>query len=257
MKKISLALAALLIIGISSCKKDDDNNSTPTDTTKPTAQLASPADDDEFISGNEITVNATITDDLELSQAKIEIHENFDGHSHMKNGSPEFQWDSIIDLSGKSATLNFKVALPVDIAAGNYHFTMKVLDKQGNEADFIEADIKLKNADDLVAPTLNVTATPSPDANNEIHLHGGDKEITLVGSATDDKGLKAYEIILIHEGTEVNYLDRDGTFSGTSGGFTEKVVFDPSWPKGEYELIIEAFDLKNNDADVEFHVHWD
>jgi autotransporter translocation and assembly factor TamB len=257
MKKISLVLAALVALGISSCKKNDDNNSTPQDTTKPSASLASPSDKDEFTSGNKINVMATITDDVELSQAKIEIHENFDGHSHMKNGSPAFEWDSIIDLSGKSATLNFSINLPVDIAAGNYHFTMKVLDKSGNEADFVEADIKLKNADDLVAPTLNVTATPGPDGSGEIHLHGGDKEITLVGSASDDKGLKAYEIKLIHEGTEVNYLDRDGTFSGTSGGFTEKVVFESSWPKGEYELIIEAFDLKNNDADVEFHVHWD
>lgn len=257
MKKISLALAALLLIGVSSCKKDDDNNTTPTDATKPTAQLASPSDDDEFVSGNEITVNATINDDTELSQAKIAIHSNFDGHSHMKNGSPEFDWDSIVNLSGKTATLNFKIKLPLDIAAGNYHFTMRVLDKQGNEADFIEADIKLKNADDLVDPTLNVTSTPSPDGSGEIHLHGGDKEITLVGSVMDDKGLKSYEIVLIHEGTEVNYLDRDGELSGASGGFTEKIVFDPSWPKGEYELIIEAFDLRNNHAEEEFHVHWD
>lgn len=257
MKKISLVLAAILALGISSCTSDEDDKSTPTDKTKPTAQLTSPADDDEFVSGNEITVNATISDDTELSQAKIEIHENFDGHSHMKNGAPEFEWDSIINLSGKTATLNFKVKLPIDIAAGNYHFTMKVLDKQGNEADFIEADIKLKNADDLVDPTLTVTSTPKPDANNEIHLHGGDKEITIIGAASDDKGLKSYEIVLIHEDTEVNYMDKDGTFSGTSGNFTEKVVFDPSWPKGEYELIIKAFDLKNNHADREFHVHWD
>jgi hypothetical protein len=254
MKKLSLAFAALLLVGISSCTKNEDNN--PKDTTKPSVQLNNPSDADEFTSGNEITVNATIGDDTELSQAKIEIHENFDGHSHLKNGSPEFEWDSIINLSGKTANLNFKITLPLDIAAGNYDFTMRVIDKAGNEADFIVSEIVIKNAEDLIAPTLNVNTTPAPDANNEIELKNSN-EITIEGTAGDDKGLKSYEIKLIHEGTEKNYVDIDGNLSGTGGNFTEKIIFDPSWPKGEYELIIEAFDLKNNDADVKYHVHWD
>lgn len=256
MKKVFLITTALFVaLGISSCKKDE--NSTPKDTTKPSVSLTSPNDKDEFISGNEISISATITDDTELSQAKIEIHEAFDGHTHLKTGATAFEWDSIIDLTGKQTTLNIKVAIPIDVAAGTYHFTIKVLDKAGNEADFVEADIVLKNADDLVAPTLNVVPTPSVGTDNEIHLHGNDKELTLVATVTDDKGLKAYEIKLINKGTKVNYIDIDGELNGTSDGFTEKITFDDAWPKGDYLLVIEAFDLKNNDVDVEFDVHRD
>lgn len=255
MKKLSLVIAALLILGITSCKKDD--NSTPKDTTKPTVNLMSPSEDDEFTSGNAITVNATITDDTELSQAKIEIHENFDGHTHMKTGAPAFSWDSIIDLSGKTTTLNFKIDLPIDIATGNYDFTMRVIDQQGNEADVVLAEIKLKNVKDSIAPTLQITATPAPGTDGKIKLQGTNNEITLAATIDDDQELKSYEIKLIHKTSNKNYKDIDGTFTGKSGTINEKIVFDAALPKGEYLLLIEAFDLKNNDADAEFDVVWD
>lgn len=254
MKKISLALASLLVLGVSACKKNDDN--TPKDTTKPVITLNSPSDDDEFISGKVISVQGKITDDTELSQYKIEMHNAFDGHTHKKTGATAFTWDTIVNISGKEAVLNFEITLPVDIAAGPYHFIVNALDKAGNEADFAEAELVLKNAEDLVAPTLNITTNPAPDANNIITVDANTNEITLTGTANDDKGLKSYEIKLINENDNTNYADIDGQLSGLTGNINEKITFNNQWPKGDYHLIIEAFDLKNNDVDVEFEVVW-
>lgn len=253
MKKFIITTLALSVLALNACKKDD-NDSKPKDTAKPAITLTTPTTGAEIVSGNAIVVAGKITDDTELSQYKIEIHDDFDGHTHLKTGSPTFKFDTIVNISGKEALLNLTINTPVDVAAGPYHFIINALDKAGNEAPFAEADITIKNAMDSVAPTLSVVTTPSPSG-GEIHLHGTATTITLVCTAGDNQSLKSYEIKLINKDTKVNYLDKDGNISGTSVSFNETVTFNTAWPDGEYVLVVEVFDLKNNATEVEFDVH--
>ncbi len=251
MKKITILVLAAGLVFLNACNKGDDEEK---DTTKPVITLLTPSAGEEFVSGAKINISATFTDNKDLSQYKIEIHDDFDGHSHLKTGSPTFAYTKIEGISGTSNTLNLAIDIPQDVAAGAYHLIINALDKAGNEAEFAEADITIKSSLDSIVPTLTVAATPSPSG-GEIHLHGGSKTITLVSTAGDNESLKSYEIKLINKTTKVNYLDRDGNISGTSASFNETVVFEDAWPDGEYLLVVEVFDLKNNATEVEFDVH--
>ncbi|MDL5049054.1 DUF4625 domain-containing protein [Oscillatoria amoena NRMC-F 0135] len=251
MKRITLLVLAAGLVFLNACNKGDDEEK---DTTKPVISLSTPKSGDEFVSGGKINISATFSDNKELSQYKIEIHDDFDGHTHLKTGSPAFAYSKIVGISGASNTLNLAIDIPQDVAAGAYHLIINALDKAGNEAEFAEADITIKSSLDSIAPTLTVASTPSPSG-GEIHLHGNSKNITLVCTAGDNESLKSYEVKLINKTTKVNYVDKDGSISGTSVSFNETVTFDESWPDGDYLLVVEVFDLKNNRHEVEFDVH--
>lgn len=250
MKRITLLVLAAGLVFLNACNKGDGEEK---DTTKPVITLSTPKSGDEFVSGGKINISATFSDNKELSQYKIEIHDDFDGHTHLKTGSPAFAYSKIVGISGTSNTLNLAIDIPQDVATGAYHLIINALDKAGNEAEFAEADITIKSSLDSIAPTLTIIPTPGPSG-GVIHLHGAAKTITLSGTAGDNESVKNYEVKLIHKTSKVNYLDRDGNISGTTANINETVTFDDAWPDGDYLLVVEVYDLKNNRTEVEFDV---
>lgn len=248
MKRLTILVLAFGLVLLNACSKSDDEK----DTTKPVITLTTPKSGDVFVSGEKINVSVMFTDNKELSQYKIEIHDDFDGHSHLKTGSPAFSYSKIVALSGNGSH-HFAIDIPADVAAGPYHFIVNALDKAGNEADFAEAEFNIKSSLDSIAPTLNITPSPSPSG-GVIHLHGATNTITLAGTAGDNESVKNYEVKLIHKATKVNYADIDGNISGTTASINETITFNNAWPDGDYLLVIEVFDLKNNHAEVEFDV---
>jgi hypothetical protein len=134
--KTSQLLMLILTASIStfsSCRKKDD--------VRPEITLESPVINQTFVRGREIEVKATFTDNKELSEYKIDIHDNFDSHSHDKTQS--VPWAEIIigELSGKKEEINFKVKIPENTETGPYHFDIKCLDAAGNESRYISRDI--------------------------------------------------------------------------------------------------------------------
>lgn len=248
MKRLTILVMAIGLVLLNACSKGDEDK----DTTKPVITLSTPKSGDEFISGEKINVSVSFQDNKELSQYKIEIHDDFDGHTHLKTGSPAFSYTKIVALTSNGSH-HFAIDIPADVAAGPYHFIVNALDKAGNEADFAEAEFTIKSSLDSIAPTLNIIPSPSPTA-GVIHLHGAAKTITLNGTAGDNESVKSYEVKLIHKTSKVNYLDRDGNISGTTANINETVTFDDAWPDGDYLLVIEVYDLKNNHTEVEFDV---
>lgn len=84
-----------------------------------------------------ITFSFHLTSQNELSQLKIDIHENTDCHEHEHKSTP-FETIIIKNVSGNEAHLVEKIAIPSDAKAGNYHIDIRLLDKMGNEANELE-----------------------------------------------------------------------------------------------------------------------
>ena len=97
MKKTFLSL--ILLCALSACSSSDDSE--PKDMTYPEISdkgiVAVPTDCDVFNRGEVIPFNYLFTDDTELGSYNIEIHNNFDHHTH-STSSVECAMDAKKDL---------------------------------------------------------------------------------------------------------------------------------------------------------------
>jgi hypothetical protein len=144
MKNLKL-LKFLLVIVLAGFAACSDENA---DTEVPEITLHSPADHDHFHKGDEILFDVTLTDNIALRQLKVDIHYGGD-HTHKKSRPAGELWDfdTIINLSGRSARITFPIAIPADIEEGEYHLSVYVTDESGNEA-FEVVDIEIEDDDD-------------------------------------------------------------------------------------------------------------
>lgn len=127
MKKYLLLslMAGVLFVG---CKKED----TP-DTQRPVITVTSPANDHiDLAPGDMLNLAALLTDNEELLNAKIDIHEAGD-HSHKVTGEG-WEWAKVYVISGKEHNLTESIQIPVDAEIGEYHITFEATDKAGNAA---------------------------------------------------------------------------------------------------------------------------
>jgi hypothetical protein len=130
-------LIVLLLAGFVAC------NDEGVDTESPEVTIHSPADHDEFKKGSEILFDATLTDNIALGQLKIDIHYG-GGHTHKKSFPVGLPWDfdTIINLSGRNTRVTFPIFIPMNIEDGEYHLSVFVTDKSGNESfEVIDVDI--------------------------------------------------------------------------------------------------------------------
>ncbi len=135
----------LLMPMLWACSKEDDGTK---DMTKPVIvsdnQTSNPINCQVYAKGEIITVRYTFTDNEELGKYNIEIHNNFDHHSHSTEAEecemnevvkPVKPWvfnrDYSIPAASKSYTTNDKIEIPADIDAGDYHFMIRLTDKSG------------------------------------------------------------------------------------------------------------------------------
>ena len=100
-----ISLLATVTFMFSSCDNDDSS-----DTTKPLIELHEPEEGQALEIGNEHGVHfeMDLSDDVMLKSYKIEIHSNFDHHSHGKSraaatgeATVDFSFNRSYDISGK------------------------------------------------------------------------------------------------------------------------------------------------------------
>ena len=100
-----ISLLATVTFMFSSCDNDDSS-----DTTKPLIELHEPEEGQALEIGNEHGVHfeMDLSDDVMLQSYKIEIHSNFDHHSHGKSraaatgeATVDFSFNRSYDISGK------------------------------------------------------------------------------------------------------------------------------------------------------------
>ena len=135
MKITKLAvLTAVTTFVFPACEKPDD--------IQPTFAIESPVNNGTYSVGSNIDFKAIFKDNKELSQYKIDIHDDIDVHGHNKTDSTVTWSEALIgDLSGKEQAATRVIAIPVDAKVGPYHFLVKCIDAAGNEASFQAIDI--------------------------------------------------------------------------------------------------------------------
>ena len=144
MKKILfLAIAALLL---ASCSNDDDNEDVK-DMDKPViadGNTPSPIDCEVYHRGQTIAFRYTFSDNVGLGNFNLEIHNNFDHHTHSTSAgdcpldpkkSPVSPWvfnrSYTIPQGSKSYEAKVDIPIPEDIDPGDYHFMVRLTDMSG------------------------------------------------------------------------------------------------------------------------------
>lgn len=159
MKKLLTIIASALIMStFGSCDNDDDKD---IDTEKPQINAnidgASPANAATFYFGDAIPVKLLLTDNAELGSFSVNIHNNFDHHSHSTEGDADdhhdeeehhhhdgedgdafqFTQDYAIPAGSTNFLIDTTIPLPVTsddgdkYAGGDYHIMLTVTDKAG------------------------------------------------------------------------------------------------------------------------------
>ena len=136
----------MLLCALSACGSSDDVDTK--DMSKPVINtkdiVAVPTDCEVYKRGDVIPFNSLFTDDTELGSYNIEIHQNFDHHTHSTSSvecqmdekkDPVKPWtynqDFSIPSGQKSFTARHDIAIPADIDSGDYHFMVRLTDRAG------------------------------------------------------------------------------------------------------------------------------
>ena len=148
-KKSFLSLFAALItasaIGLIACI-NEDKDMTPPDISGADSG-ASPTNCQVYRPGNVIPFYCLFTDDTELGSFNIEIHGNFDHHSHSTSSveceeegheehvDPQNPWvfnqSYNIPEGQRKFEVRLDIPIPADIDLGDYHFMLRVTDRAG------------------------------------------------------------------------------------------------------------------------------
>jgi len=230
----TLALAGILLIA---CRPEKDK--TPPSITS----FTSPAEHDTLFSGNVLKIKAIISDDEALSQLKIDIHGAGDNHSHSKLAAASM-WETIriVDLSGTTTQVDVSVDIPPDAAAGDYHVILTAVDQSGNQSEFAEREIFIRNKTDLEAPEIQLF---SPVEAEELALG---TPLLIRALLTDSLGLGKLEMQVI-QGSQVIF-DKDLVISGVSYDLND-TLSTTGWLPGDYILKIGVFDQVLNQAQLQ------
>jgi len=107
---------------------------------------ANPIDCQIYRRGEVIPFYYVFTDNVELGAFNIEIHNNFDHHTHgttsvecelEPNKAPVSPWiynhDFSIPDGRLSYTARFDIPIPADKDTGDYHFMIRLTDKSGRQ----------------------------------------------------------------------------------------------------------------------------
>lgn len=246
---------------IFSCK-EKNKNSQPNDTQKPSITLQSVIPqlssdtvceelDNKVIkvnNGGRITLSLQFTDDINLSQFKIDIHNNFDchGHGRIEAGTVPWQLIQIEDISGSNINKSIELNVPTDAAAGAYHLMISATDAVGNEAQILDFTIKIENMEDPIKP--------------EIILLNNPNDLTFQVSDTFFIQLQISDNYSLNNGKlEIEYLNSIGEeFSllrhffdanqGNQANVNHNFIINLS--SGSYILKAKAWDEKNNQSEI-------
>lgn len=109
------------------------------DTTRPEIDLEEPAEGDILQIGGEHGVHfeANFSDNEALASYKVNIHPDFDGHTHRSSTEEtvDFEFEQSWSLSGRNAAVHHhEIKIPEDATPGEYHLMVYCTDAAGNES---------------------------------------------------------------------------------------------------------------------------
>jgi len=145
MKKYLLYFFSIALLFVISCKKED---ATQIDTEYPVIHIdgaaAFPKQCSTVKRGEKFIFRARLSDNTTLGSVSVDIHHNFDHHTHSTEvetcgidaiKAPVKPFLFIQSYPIAAGLANFEVqqeiTVPADIDAGDYHFMIRLTDKEG------------------------------------------------------------------------------------------------------------------------------
>jgi len=204
-QNLLLAISFVALLGVVSC----DENSDPIDTTAPSIEMGDPLSGESFEAGNSVHFEASFSDDIELGAYKIDIHNNFDGHSHGRvagtNEDPDLlKWslsesfDFDPGLRNSDVHLHDELEIPQNTMAGPYHFIVSAVDRSGNSTSYQdnstkEVEIYITNDSQPVVNITNLEGDELEIEVGEVFMVKGDVTDQTTG---EHEGMHGMDIIL-------------------------------------------------------------
>jgi len=144
----TIVIGVVLFIAVNACIKNDH-----IDTEPPVIDLTYPAtfptNCDTLYFGETFTLKMSFSDNIELGSFSLDIHHNFDHHSHSTEVT-ECNLDSVksplnpfvmienyqLPAGINNYTINFPISLPAEngngtLDPGDYHLMVRLTDKEG------------------------------------------------------------------------------------------------------------------------------
>lgn len=142
--KSTVFASLLFLLFTSGCTKSKDTIDQEYPVIDISIEGAFPVQCTEIIKGEKFVFRAHFSDNAELGTYSLDIHNNFDGHNHSteveecgehEHKTPVNPFVFIQTYTIPSGKKNFEavqeISVPADVDAGNYHFTIRLTDKQG------------------------------------------------------------------------------------------------------------------------------
>ena len=143
--RVKLFVTALALAAVSGCSKKND---VQIDKEYPiidvSAANAFPKQCSIIKRGESFTFTANVTDNAELGTVGVDVHHNFDQHSHSTEVTacalsakktpvnPFLLVQSYsIPAGSKAYQINQTINVPADVDPGDYHFLIRLVDKEG------------------------------------------------------------------------------------------------------------------------------
>ena len=143
--KRNIIYSIMLLCALCACSSDDDEQK---DMQQPVISdqgiTANPIDCQQYHRGDMIPFHYVMTDNEELGNFNIEIHNNFDHHTHSTTSvecpidaqkQPQNPWvynsDHTIPAGQRQYDARVDIKIPADIDPGDYHFMVRLTDRAG------------------------------------------------------------------------------------------------------------------------------
>ena len=151
------ALITVFTLSFTACSNDDDDKDMTPPVISAEGITANPINCQEYHRGDVIPFHYVMTDDQELGNYNIEIHNNFDHHSHSTVADDHdhdhemgecddddehehdhsegkawvYNQDYPIPAGLRQYDARVDIPIPADIASGDYHFMVRLTDRAG------------------------------------------------------------------------------------------------------------------------------
>lgn len=139
-----LAFVLMLLLGVTGCKKDKATIDTEYPIIDISATDAFPKQCSTIKRGQKFVFKATLSDNIELGSVSVDIHHNFDHHTHstevndcdmeaVKAPVNAFLLIKSFDIPArqKSYQIAQEIEVPANIDTDDYHFMIRLTDKEG------------------------------------------------------------------------------------------------------------------------------
>ena len=244
-----VTLIALVSIFFTACSSDDDNGGL--DNQAPVITINEPTAEEAFSVGGEIHLDIDVEDDRALASYKIDIHNNFDGHDHGRPSSTTSvePWSLSqtfeIEAGNTSFNIHDHLEIPENIAEGEYHLGIFVVDAAGNQSEaFVEIIVGEAHGDEDHGMSIenisvnNVTAGEVLEVHADLQAEHGIQTVSMEIHGHD----------LTPTGDQIAWeLDQNyETFSGSTAELDDAVLVPANAAPGDYHMTIVIIDAEGH-----------